>query len=232
MLKDILAQAWEAMLYNRRRTCHHHDRHGLGHRHRRPAARLRRRLLARARDHLRRVGHQHHRLLPRQDVRSRPAATKPASRSVSLSTTSTASPQFCPKSPTSRPPSIRRPRAKRPAHLYLDRHRLRPAYADIIKLTPDQGRFFNGAEDQQRAHVCVLGSDAKTKLFSGGWAPGETIRINGVTLHRRRHSRTQNAGGQRRHQSHRLHPLQHHERPERHHLPRRCLDQLSRRLRN
>lgn len=56
----------------------------------------------------------------------------------------------------------------------------RPDYADIIRLTPDQGRFFNGAEDQQRAHVCVLGSDAKTKLFSGGWAPGETIRINGV----------------------------------------------------
>jgi len=56
----------------------------------------------------------------------------------------------------------------------------RPSYADIIKLSPDQGRFFNGAEDQQRAHVCVLGSEAKTKLFSGGWAVGESIRINGV----------------------------------------------------
>jgi putative ABC transport system permease protein len=56
----------------------------------------------------------------------------------------------------------------------------RASYADIIKLTADQGRFFNGAEDQQRAHVCVLGSEAKTKLFSGGWAVGETIRINGV----------------------------------------------------
>ena len=44
----------------------------------------------------------------------------------------------------------------------------RPPYADILKLTPDQGRFFNGAEDQQRSHVCVLGSEAKTKLFSGG----------------------------------------------------------------
>jgi len=55
----------------------------------------------------------------------------------------------------------------------------RASYADIIKLTPDQGRFFNGAEDQQRAHVCVLGSEAKTKLFSGGWAIGETIRLNG-----------------------------------------------------
>ena len=56
----------------------------------------------------------------------------------------------------------------------------RTAYADIIKLIPDQGRFFNGAEDQQRAHVCVLGSEAKTKLFSGGWAVGESIRLNGV----------------------------------------------------
>jgi len=56
----------------------------------------------------------------------------------------------------------------------------RASYADIIKLLPDQGRFFNGAEDQQRAHVCVLGSEAKTKLFSGGWAVGDSIRINGV----------------------------------------------------
>lgn len=58
----------------------------------------------------------------------------------------------------------------------------RPSYAEIIKLTPDEGRFFNGAEDQQRAHVCVLGSEAKTKLFSGGWAMGESIRINGVNF--------------------------------------------------
>jgi putative ABC transport system permease protein len=56
----------------------------------------------------------------------------------------------------------------------------RPPYADIIKLIPDQGRFFTGAEDQQREHVCVLGSEAKTKLFSGEWAVGETIRLNGV----------------------------------------------------
>jgi putative ABC transport system permease protein len=55
----------------------------------------------------------------------------------------------------------------------------RPGYQDIVKLEPDQGRFFNGAEDQQRAHVCVIGSEAKTKLFSGGWALGESIRLNG-----------------------------------------------------
>ena len=56
----------------------------------------------------------------------------------------------------------------------------RASYADIVKLVPGQGRFFNGAEDEQRAHVCVLGSEAKSKLFSGGWAVGETIRLNGV----------------------------------------------------
>ncbi len=58
----------------------------------------------------------------------------------------------------------------------------RTSYADIVKLIPDQGRFFTGAEDEQRAHVCVLGSEARTKLFSGAWAVGETIHLNGVTF--------------------------------------------------
>jgi putative ABC transport system permease protein len=57
---------------------------------------------------------------------------------------------------------------------------VRSDFQDIWKLGTDQGRFFNDAEDQQRAHVCVIGSEAKTKLFSGGWALGETIRMNGV----------------------------------------------------
>ena len=56
---------------------------------------------------------------------------------------------------------------------------VRPVYQEIMKLDIDQGRFFNGAEDEQRAHVCVIGSENKTKLFSGGWALGETIRLNG-----------------------------------------------------
>src|ERR1700685_3211215 len=58
----------------------------------------------------------------------------------------------------------------------------RTSYADIVKLTIDQGRFFNGAEDDQRAHVCVLGSEAKTKLFSGAWAVGQSVRINGIAF--------------------------------------------------
>jgi putative ABC transport system permease protein len=59
---------------------------------------------------------------------------------------------------------------------------VRPVYQDILKLDIDQGRFFNGGEDDQRAHVCVIGSEAKTRLFSGGWALGENIRLNGETF--------------------------------------------------
>jgi putative ABC transport system permease protein len=55
-----------------------------------------------------------------------------------------------------------------------------PVFQDIWKLDTDAGRFFNGQEEQQRAHVCVIGSESKTKLFSGTWAVGETIRLNGV----------------------------------------------------
>jgi putative ABC transport system permease protein len=57
---------------------------------------------------------------------------------------------------------------------------VRSVFQDIWKLDTAQGRFFNGEEEQQRAHVCVIGSEAKTKLFSGTWAIGETIRLNGV----------------------------------------------------
>jgi putative ABC transport system permease protein len=57
---------------------------------------------------------------------------------------------------------------------------VRPQGLDIIALDVDEGRLFNGLEEQQRSHVCVIGPDAKTKLFSGGYAIGETIRLNGV----------------------------------------------------
>ena len=57
---------------------------------------------------------------------------------------------------------------------------VRPAFQDIFKLDTDAGRFFSGEEEQQRAHVCVIGSEAKSKLFSGEWAVGQTIRLNGV----------------------------------------------------
>lgn len=55
-----------------------------------------------------------------------------------------------------------------------------PEFQEIWKLDTGEGRFFNGKEEQQRAHVCVIGSESKTKLFSGGWAVGQAIRLNGV----------------------------------------------------
>jgi len=57
---------------------------------------------------------------------------------------------------------------------------VRPQGLDMLAMIVDEGREFNGQEEQQRAHVCVIGSDAKTKLFSGGYAVGESIRLNGV----------------------------------------------------
>ena len=107
---------------------------------------------------------------------------------------------------------------------------VRPVFQDIWKLDTDQGRFFNGAEDQQRAHVCVIGSEAKTKLFSGGWALGETIRLNGVlfTVVGVLSPKMQEGDDNDVNRAD-LRALQHHERSQGHHVPRRHLVQLSRR---
>ena len=45
-----------------------------------------------------------------------------------------------------------------------------PVGQDIMHLPTETGRFFNGAEELERAHVAVIGSEAKTKLFSGRYA--------------------------------------------------------------
>ncbi|HWG51343.1 MAG TPA: ABC transporter permease [Candidatus Acidoferrales bacterium] len=57
-----------------------------------------------------------------------------------------------------------------------------PSIQYIRSLDLDTGRFFNPDDLTQRAHVAVIGSEAKTKLFSGQYAVGETIRINGISF--------------------------------------------------
>lgn len=57
-----------------------------------------------------------------------------------------------------------------------------PQIQFIRSLDLDAGRFFNPQDEAQRARVAVIGSEAKTKLFSGQFALGETIRINGVSF--------------------------------------------------
>jgi len=53
---------------------------------------------------------------------------------------------------------------------------------NILKLDVDSGRFFTDLDDQQRNHVALLGSEAKTKLFSGQYAIGQRIRLNGISF--------------------------------------------------
>ena len=51
---------------------------------------------------------------------------------------------------------------------------------EIQNLKLDYGRFYNAEDLQQRAHVCVLGSEAKQKLFSGRFPLGQDVRIGGI----------------------------------------------------
>jgi len=55
-----------------------------------------------------------------------------------------------------------------------------PALQHIQNLQLDAGRFFSAEDAQLRARVCVLGSESKEKLFSGRFAVGEKVRINGI----------------------------------------------------
>jgi putative ABC transport system permease protein len=58
----------------------------------------------------------------------------------------------------------------------------RAGIQDILKLDINSGRFFTDLDDQERNHVAVIGSEAKTKLFSGQYAVGQRIRINGISF--------------------------------------------------
>jgi len=55
-----------------------------------------------------------------------------------------------------------------------------PPLQDIENLHMDDGRFYNAEDLQQRARVCVLGWEAKQKLFSGRFALGQRVRIAGI----------------------------------------------------
>src|SRR5205085_4718758 len=54
--------------------------------------------------------------------------------------------------------------------------------ARIRSLNVGDGRFFNEEDGLRRARVAVLGSEAKNKLFSGQYAIGQSIRINGLSF--------------------------------------------------
>jgi putative ABC transport system permease protein len=57
-----------------------------------------------------------------------------------------------------------------------------PELQDIQKMNVAEGRFITAADIAQRAHVAVIGSEAKTKLYSGLYPLGQKIRLDGVSF--------------------------------------------------
>jgi len=57
-----------------------------------------------------------------------------------------------------------------------------PDIVPVRALAVAEGRFYNAADEMQRARVVVLGSDAKDKLFSGEPALGQSVRISGISF--------------------------------------------------
>ncbi len=57
-----------------------------------------------------------------------------------------------------------------------------PELQVIQKMDLTAGRPMTAADLVSRAHVAIIGSEAKTKLFSGLYPIGETIHINGVSF--------------------------------------------------
>ena len=55
-----------------------------------------------------------------------------------------------------------------------------PELQSIQKIDLAEGRLLTQEDMQQRAHVTLIGSEAKTKLFSGMYALGQRVRLNGV----------------------------------------------------
>ncbi|CAN5437771.1 ABC transporter permease [soil metagenome] len=57
-----------------------------------------------------------------------------------------------------------------------------PELSTIQKMDIDEGRFLTAADMQRRAHVAVIGAEAKSKLYSGAFPIGQTIRLNGISF--------------------------------------------------
>ena len=56
-----------------------------------------------------------------------------------------------------------------------------PMVAEVQKLDVDYGRFYSDKDVEQRNHVAVIGSEAKSKLYSGLYPIGQRIRIKDVS---------------------------------------------------
>src|SRR5579871_2802616 len=53
---------------------------------------------------------------------------------------------------------------------------------DIQRMEVSEGRFITAADMAQRNHVAVIGSEAKSKLYSGMFPLGQKVRLNGISF--------------------------------------------------
>ena len=56
-----------------------------------------------------------------------------------------------------------------------------PTIFNILALKLEQGRLINADDEEQRARVAVISSDAKLENFSGEYPIGQHIRIDGIS---------------------------------------------------
>ena len=56
-----------------------------------------------------------------------------------------------------------------------------PNMFNILALKLDEGRLLNADDEEARGRVAVISSDTKLKLFSGEYAIGQNIRIEGIS---------------------------------------------------
>ena len=59
---------------------------------------------------------------------------------------------------------------------------VRPSMFKIQAMKIDEGQFFNEEDEEAKARVAVIGSETKSKLFSGQYALGQYIRIDGISF--------------------------------------------------
>jgi putative ABC transport system permease protein len=57
-----------------------------------------------------------------------------------------------------------------------------PELQSIQKMDIDMGRGISQADMDERRHVALIGSEAKTKLFSGVYPVGQQVRLNGISF--------------------------------------------------
>ena len=177
MLRDLWRQAYEAMVYNRRRTIDHHGRDGVGYCHGRAAAGLRAGIRAGDRGDLRAVGHATDRRLSGDAPVEQAGGTKAG---VQVRFTQDDIDRLWKTVPESKhiAPMLSQgcSGAERAAHLYLDGQRL----------SPGSSRRFWSCDVAYRALLLPTGR-SRAQPCRRDWVGGEDEAVSGDVSDRPAH---------------------------------------------